>query len=501
MSLRNLILLGIGIALALYLLVFGRVLDNYFTGDDWAFLDEVSQAHALSDIAAFFSFGTLTMVRPLEKVITWLLFSGFGLNFVIFHLVSLLLDLTNTALLGFLSFLLFRSEKHSDLSSLFWASTVTILFSFNWTHHEAVFWYSALNEPLTAFFRLSGNILYVLILPRRDVPVWATGAVIVLLALLALFAKESAIVFPLELLLFFLYFRVMLPTGQVRRADVVVLVLVTLVAAGWIILYWTGAPAGVIESGRGGVKLTLGSLQDWLMRVPLMFNSTIIGLGVLSTQWRIQIELVAGVVLFVLALVRRRWVWVLALAWTIVLTLPYAALFPANLMLAYLPVTTLTAPDRYFYLITAGSGLLLVASGMWLLQEFNALVPNRLLQNGAQALLCLGFVGLVALNVPKLVTQENEWDISGQTLLRLSRQLQPVVTSLHGGDTLCLVNLPDNYRFKLVFRNATWGVLHLTYHRSDYTIVALTDADSAVAMEQCTVHLNYDPTSDTFVRD
>ena len=142
---RNFILLVIGVALGLYLLIFGRVLDNYFVGDDWAFLDEVSRVRTLSDIAAFFTFGTPVLVRPLQKVITWLLYSGFGLNFVVFHAVSLLLDLANAALLGVLTFLLFKSEKQSERQSLFGAIAVSILFAFNWTHHEAIFWYSSIN--------------------------------------------------------------------------------------------------------------------------------------------------------------------------------------------------------------------------------------------------------------------------------------------------------------------------------------------------------------------
>lgn len=487
-------------SLALYLLIFGRGLDNYFVGDDWAFLDEISRVHTVSDIAGFFSFGTALLVRPLEKIITWLLYSGFGLNFLVFHGSSLFLDVANTLWLGVLAFLLFISEQQADVQAVRWAIVVSLLFAFNWTHHEAVFWYSAINEPLTAFFRLTGIFLFVWLLPRREVPSWVTGTAIVALALLALFAKESAVVFPVELFLFFFYFRVIHPKGQIHRADVVVLVLVSLVVLGWLLLYRTGAPAGVIETGRGGVKLTLGSMQDWLLRIPRVFNSTVLGLDGLSANL-IGVELVAAVGFVALAILRRRFVWVLALVWTIVLMLPYAALFSSDEMMAFLLYTSLPMPDRYFYLFTAASGLLLVTGVMWVWQEIDNYIPSRLIRVGGQALLCVVLVTLLALNLQKLLAAENDWDISGQTVLRLSRQLEPVVTQLKSGDTLCLANLPDNYRFKWTFRNATQGVLYLTYKRADYGILAMTDEAEPISMDHCTVHLRYDPTSQNFISE
>lgn len=498
LSRRNFILPVFGIALVLYLFVFGRVLDNYFVGDDWAFLDEVSRVRALSDIAAFFSFGTPVLVRPLEKVVTWLLYSGFGPNVVVFHMLSLLLDLANTVLLGLLAFLLFRTEKQPNHPLVFWATAVSILFAFNWTHHEAVFWYSAINEPLTAFFRLSGIVLFVLMMSTRGVLQWGLGAGIVGLAVLALIAKESAVVFPIELFLFFIFFRVQRPRRQLRAADVVVLVLVSLVVLGWLALYWTGAPPGVIENGRGGVKLTPGVVQDWQVRIPFVFNSTTLGLDVLSTEKRMGLELAAGFVLTVLAIFRRRFVWLLALAWTIVIMLPYAALFPASEMTGYLLYTFVTLPVRYFYFITAGAGLLLVSSVMWLQQEIESHFPGRILSLGFRALACIALVTLVTLNVLRILQAENEWDISGQTVLRISRQIEPFVTNLKRNDTLCLANLPDNYHFKLTFRNAAWGVVYLTYKRADFKIVAMTDRDQPVPLQDCTVRLSYDPASKNF---
>jgi len=82
--------------------------------------------------------------------------------------------------------------------------------------------------------------------------------------------------------------------------------------------------------------------------------------------------------------------------------------------------------------------------------------------------------------------------------MRISRQLEPVVTKLKSGDTLCLANLPDNYHIKWTFRNAAWGVVFLTYKRTDFKIVAMTDEDQPVPMNDCTVHLSYDPASANF---
>ena len=183
--------------------------------------------------------------------------------------------------------------------------------------------------------------------------------------------KKVRLFFPSSCLSFSVYFRVIRPTEQIRAAEVVVIILVSLVVGGWLLLYWTGAPAGVIENGRGGVKLTLGSLQDWLARIPFVFNSATLGLDVLSTEKRIRLELIFGLVFVGLAILRRRFVWLLALVWTIVIMLPYASLFSATEMMAYLKYTFLTLPDRYFYFVTAGSSLLIVASLAWLWHEID----------------------------------------------------------------------------------------------------------------------------------
>lgn len=501
LSRRNLVVFVIGIALLLYFWVFGRSLDNYLVGDDWAFLQQVSAVHSLSDLASFFSFGTVTLVRPLQNIITWLLYSGVGTNAIFFHALSLLLDLANSALLGVLVYLLFTSEKNSNRQwAVLGAIAVSILFTFNWTHHEAVFWYSSNNELLTAFFRLSGLILYVLLLRRRDTPAWTFGIAIIALAVLALLSKESAVVFPLELVLFFLYFRITQPTKPIRLVTLIVPILVLLVVAGWLVLYWNGAPAGVIENGRGGVRLTLGTLQDWLVRIPLVFNSTIIRLDVVSQHAGTGLELIVSLALIALAFLRRRFVWLLALAWTIVILLPYAALFPASRMMEYLHITLLPIAPRYFYFITAGSSFFIVASVMWLVYEINTHIPNRIIQRGVYAILTIGFVLLVAVNTKRLLADEKGWDISGQTVFRLTQQLQPVVANLNPDDTLCLANLPDNNHLKWTFRNATWGVLYLTYNRFDYQIAPRTDTDPPIPMDHCTIHLIYDSTTDTFIR-
>src|SRR5262249_9151707 len=147
-------------------------------------------------------------------------------------------------------------------------------------------------------------------------------------------------------------------------ADVIILLAVLLVVLGWLVLYWTGAPAGVIETGRGGVKLTLGSLQDWLVRIPRVFNSTTLGLDVLSINF-VGIGLVFAIGLVAPSLFRGLFAWLLPLCWRFVLIVPTAALFPADEMIGYLQVTFLSMPVRYFYYIIAGSGLWLVASGVW----------------------------------------------------------------------------------------------------------------------------------------
>jgi hypothetical protein len=156
------------------------VFNNGFISDDYIILDQVSSLRRL-----FAQLGTAPNSFRFSSFVWFgVLQSIFGPQAAVFYLFSILLHFANSVLLGLLAFKLSGNKSVS-----FFASLVFVAIQ---NPAEAVAWLAAVNELLAAFFVLAA--LLAALSGRRITAVALYGA--------ALLSKESAVVMPLLLPLF-----------------------------------------------------------------------------------------------------------------------------------------------------------------------------------------------------------------------------------------------------------------------------------------------------------
>jgi hypothetical protein len=167
----------LALCFASYLWVF----NNGFISDDYIILDQVSSLHSLlaqlGSAPNSFRFSSFVWFGVLQSL--------FGPQPEVFYFCSILLHFGNCVLLGLLAFRLTGDQGAGLYTSLVFAAVQNPA--------EAVAWLAAVNELLAGFFVLSALLAA---LSRRPV-------VAVALYGGALLSKESALVMPLLLMLFF----------------------------------------------------------------------------------------------------------------------------------------------------------------------------------------------------------------------------------------------------------------------------------------------------------
>ena len=458
-------------------LIYGRGIDNHFVSDDWFFLYEVSKAHALSDISKFLTFNTDWFVRPTQWITTWVLYQIAGLNPMPYHLASLTFEVINASLLGFFAYRLLKTYQQPRSNSFFVATVVATLFLFSWRHHEAVFWYSSVNELLAAFFRLSSLLLITFTVHTKNrahivlIGFAALGAFV-----LAIFSKESAIVFPLELgLLLGLDY-------LVRSHEKGRLALAILALAPFIILvgFWTypylqtSSGLAVTDVGRSGLVLLHSSPLDLVLRFLQFFHGNYIGTGFISRSIPLMmVEFVSLVFFGVIALIRRRYIWFFALFWTLIAIAPYVLTTSRDAVELQLPVLMLgVTGDRFLYYSSAGASLLFVATAQWMLDEFRSLANPAKWFSLYRGAIGLAFLVLLIANASRIIGLEADWDNAGKIGNSIIRQVSDQISNPSLGDILCVENLPDSFNNKYIFRNGISQALYLSYSRDDFAVRA-----------------------------
>lgn len=165
---------------------------DFFSQDDFAGMNV--DADNFGEFARFFApdpYGLRAWYRPVSFDIKfWLMREIFGFNPLPHHLLPILLHCLNIFLCYFF---LNRLTRRVDLPLL-----ASALYGLCGAHQIALYWVSAGVEPITAFFYLLGLNAY---LSWRMNPSFAGSVGIVLLFIIILLCKESALTFPFALLL------------------------------------------------------------------------------------------------------------------------------------------------------------------------------------------------------------------------------------------------------------------------------------------------------------
>lgn len=456
-------------------------LDNYFVSDDWNFLYPVSEDNTFSDLQRHLTFNTNWFVRPAQWVITWTLFKVGGLNPLAYHLFSLVVHVLNASLLVILALNFLRLIEGVHPVSLRDNQLIILillppLFLLSWRHHEAVFWYSSINEPMAAFFRLLSLlcISFWLLSETKMGWLWVTGGIAAYT--LALSAKESAFILPAEVILLvaFTTFK-----GNRRRMKLIpffaVVICYLVVCVIWLVPYLqtSANSSSVAEIERSGLTLIRNaSIVEIILRFVQFLNGNYLGTRIISSRIPLMaLEILVLIGISILAIFRKWYLWLFAFLWTMIAAIPYVFITSREAVDLALPILSLGFGDRFLYYSAVGASFLLAVSLQWFVSELG-LIKNVYIRYGLRTALILLVAVYLAASALRLAQLERTWDMAGRTGADIVQQILAIVPDPAEGEMLCISNLPDNYMGAYIFRNGINAALYLAYSRDDFRIRA-----------------------------
>jgi hypothetical protein len=467
--------------------------DNGLVSDDWFFVYGASKIEAPAQLLQFFSFEVEAFVRPTQWLLTTGLYRLFGTGPVGYHVVSQALDLANALLVGLLAWQLFAMLDGADQRPRGLASgLVAVLFLFSWRHHEAVFWFSALNELLACGFELV--TLNVLLWWLRGGPDPGPVALAMLGgSVLAMLSKESAAVLPVEALMLVALAHVARRRPPAAwRPDLTLAGVPAVVVLTWAWLFVrtsTLLPGGLAR----GVSQTLTATPgEWALRFVQFLNANYAGAEALSaSETALAFELAALAVLAGLALARRRYLWLFASAWALVAVAPYAAVSHGP-DIGLVPVLALgVRGDRFLYTSGAAASLLAVVSGLWLLDEVAAGRTSSRWLPAVRAAAVVAVAGLLALHGSRLWAAEAEWHAAGQIVRQVITQMRQQWPHPGPSETLCLARVPHTYGGKPVYRNGLAESVFLAYGYEGFGVERFENLREPADRARCTATFVY----------
>ncbi|MDD3014410.1 MAG: phospholipid carrier-dependent glycosyltransferase, partial [Candidatus Gastranaerophilales bacterium] len=126
--------------------------------------------------------------RPLQQLSHGIIYQFFGLKVQAYHILSILLHITNS----FLVFLLLKRLSFSRIASFLAA----LIFLVHPVQIEAVSYISGVSDPLSFMFMISGILVYLNCYdPENKVKTILKTSLAAILFIIALLSKESAVIF------------------------------------------------------------------------------------------------------------------------------------------------------------------------------------------------------------------------------------------------------------------------------------------------------------------
>jgi len=185
--------------LMLCIISYWPLFNNDFTNwDDPAQVVNNVDVHGLSfeGTNAIFSSFYIGMYQPFTMQVYAFIYEVFGENATAFHCFSLFIHLINILLV----FMLIKSFSRNETAALITAA----LFAFTPLQVESVAWVSALSNLLYTTFFLGGTLTYLQYIRKRKIKFLLYTLILFLISLLS---KPTAVTFPVLLLFIDLYYR------------------------------------------------------------------------------------------------------------------------------------------------------------------------------------------------------------------------------------------------------------------------------------------------------
>lgn len=195
---RKKIILHLLIILAFGIVAYANSFSNEFLYDDEHYIQRNSYIRDFSHLKDIFrknvgagSFHLDNFYRPIQLLAYSIVYRIFSLNVFGYHLLNLLLHLSNAILVYFFTLVLFRRGDLSFISSL--------LFTVHPVHTEAITYMNGTADPLAMFFGLLS--LYLYLKANKNIYYFAS----LICFIMALLSKETIIILPFLVILLDLY--------------------------------------------------------------------------------------------------------------------------------------------------------------------------------------------------------------------------------------------------------------------------------------------------------
>ncbi len=170
------------------LVAFVGSINNFFVADDFVWLHWAATA-TISELPKYFIHSQGFFYRPLDKIISYMLYMIFSFQPQGYHLFILLLHFVTTAGVFFLAQKLSKNKLVGALTA--------VIFVLLPAHAENVYWYSALSDDLSTLFIIFMMLAFIFFRERRQVIAYCIS---ILFAALALISYEIAVVIPFILI-------------------------------------------------------------------------------------------------------------------------------------------------------------------------------------------------------------------------------------------------------------------------------------------------------------
>ncbi len=494
---------SIALAIAVGAIVGAQVIyalgwDNYFVSDDWFFLYAVAQVNRFSELLTLVSFQTDWFVRPTQWFVTFGLYRWFGIEPRAFHVFAQLLDFSNALLVGLVLYQIFLLSKQMSRARSMVLSALGIgLFLSSWRHHEALYWYSASNELLTTFFKLLGlNAMLWWLGHKRQY--WLVLIACVIAMALAILSKESALLLPLETLLA-LFFVLLAQRDNALpwKRGLLIVGAQFFVIGIWAFFYLQSSRLDAEGIARGGLQLLHATPVDWLLRAAQFFNAHFPGSDyVARNAGLLGAELILLAAITLLAILRKQWLWLVAIIWLALSVAPYVALTADNAVRAVLARGI--GGDRYVYYSAAAFSLLLIAASQWIHHELGG---REKIASRFAGVALLGLVVWFSANALTIFNMERDWANAGEISKRVLNQVKAEMPAPASEDVLCFVDVPTQVNRKYVFQNGLAQALYLTYGRADFQVnLWRTSRDANPDTRACAAVFTFDTRQNRLAR-
>ena len=194
-------------------IVYSNIFQNQFALDDKLFMENWPAITSWQNIGKVISTDSVPEghlgFRPIRGLLYLLAFNLWGLHPFFYHLLSLLIHLTSTVLIYFITIriitLINRGQSIKDKKSNTVPFITALLFGIHPIHTESVTFMTAGMDNLGTLFLFGSLFLY--LKAFKDLPKYSSFYILsVLLAFLAIFTYEITIILPLLFVLFDLCF-------------------------------------------------------------------------------------------------------------------------------------------------------------------------------------------------------------------------------------------------------------------------------------------------------